>query len=372
MQVIDSLLSIWKWIVCREWAVIVALITLLVAVLGLVVSRRQDRRSQRGLLNDRYQKSTELLGNRALSVRLTAINELQSLAKEEPEQYQLRIMMLLCDFVSHPTEHDNTLPSERLRKDVQEAMKVIVTLRGDAEIKLRLVGAKLPGAILIRKNLARCNPDWRKPTRCKLSPHKPSRCNPRRCKPKRRKPGRRKLGSRTPDRHKPDRRKLDQSNLVHAHLDGSHLAGEHLNDAKGAGVKLDGTYLGSANLTDANLGHADLTDANLVRANLTDANLVRANLTGANLIRANLSRINLANALLILTDLTGANLSRANLTDAFLILTNLTGANLSHAKGLTQAQLDQACADPDNLPNLSGLRDAETDLPLEWRGKPCS
>ena len=51
--------------------------------------------------------------------------------------------------------------------------------------------------------------------------------------------------------------------------------------------------------------------------------------------------------------------------------TNLTGTQLAGVKSLTQRQLDQACANPENPPKLSGLRDAETGEPLEWRGKPC-
>ena len=116
---------------------------------------------------------------------------------------------------------------------------------------------------------------------------------------------------------------------------------------------------------DLNLTGANLTDADLVVANLTGTNLTDANLTNADLLLADLTH-----TILVRANLTGADLTDANLTGAFLNLTNLTGANLSKAKGLTQKQLDQACADPDNPPKLDGLRDAETDLPLEWRGKP--
>ena len=40
--------------------------------------------------------------------------------------------------------------------------------------------------------------------------------------------------------------------------------------------------------------------------------------------------------------------------------------------GLTQAQLDEACADPDNPPKLDGVIDAVTGEPLVWRGQPCN
>ncbi len=38
------------------------------------------------------------------------------------------------------------------------------------------------------------------------------------------------------------------------------------------------------------------------------------------------------------------------------------------ARGLTQAQLDQARADPDNPPKLDGVEDAVTGKQLVWRG----
>ena len=39
--------------------------------------------------------------------------------------------------------------------------------------------------------------------------------------------------------------------------------------------------------------------------------------------------------------------------------------------GLIQEQLDQACSDPDNPPDLGGIvLDAGTGKPLVWRGKP--
>ena len=191
-----------------------------------IVASRQAKTSQRGLLNERYQKGAEMLGSKVLSVRLGGIYALQRLASDEPEQYHVQIMLLLSAFVRNPTKDQeyNTTPStgvlelnikdHLLREDIQDALTVICT-RSDADIKLE----------------------------------------------------------------------------------------------KKANYRL-----------------------NLIQANLT-----------------------------------GTNLSRANLTDALLILTNLTGANLSHAKGLTQAQLDQVVARPDNPPDFGDLYDPKTGDPLQCR-----
>ena len=105
-----------------------------------------------------------------------------------------------------------------------------------------------------------------------------------------------------------------------------------------------------------------------------------ASLRGVGLFGANLSYVWFQNADLSYTYLYVANRSFANFLGANLEYANLIGANLSGAKfidqgrrpvkGLTQAQLDMAYADPANLPKLQGVVDAETDEPVVSRGKP--
>ncbi len=119
-------------------------------------------------------------------------------------------------------------------------------------------------------------------------------------------------------------------------------------------------YLGRANLSQSILQDAKVDSAWLDGATLTDATFLRADLSQARLVRA---------------DLSDAEFLDANLTGATFSDANLSGARFSHgghqaAKGLTQAQLDQARADPDNPPNLLNVLDAETGEQLVWRGKP--
>ena len=87
-------------------------------------------------------------------------------------------------------------------------------------------------------------------------------------------------------------------------------------------------------------------------------------------------------ALLSHSQLLGANLSKAhlisaNLVDAVFVGANLSGADLSGSPGnestsksppvgLTQAQLDQACADLDNPPIL------DENSGLTWNNRPCA
>jgi uncharacterized protein YjbI with pentapeptide repeats len=163
---------------------------------------------------------------------------------------------------------------------------------------------------------------------------------------------------------------LSGGNLNSAILSGANLTGANLSGADLSGAKLRAANLGSANLrtaklssadlsgvdlSAANLGSADLSGADLNNATLQLAELSSANLRSANLAVANLSwatliRADLNKAALWSANLSGANLSGANLSGADLQLTELSGADLRDARGLTQAQLDEACGKPKALP----------------------
>ena len=134
-------------------------------------------------------------------------------------------------------------------------------------------------------------------------------------------------------------------------------------------------------LRDANLSYLQVRDANLSRAWLTNANLSRAVLTRANLSSARLRQANLSGAQLRRANLSDAKLWGADLSKAILNNANLSGADLCGAdahspvykapvRGLTQAQMDKARADPNNPPKLDGVLDAETGKPLVWYGQP--
>ena len=141
---------------------------------------------------------------------------------------------------------------------------------------------------------------------------------------------------------------LNDADMFCAFLYGANLVGAKLNCANLIGAKLEGAYL-----MDAKLASAKLCEAKLNRANLDEADL-----TGADLLDAKLKLVNLVEA-----NLEGANLDRANLTGA---------ADMRGCKGLTQKQIDQAVALPDNPPNLEGVVDASTGKPLVWRGSSSS
>ena len=98
----------------------------------------------------------------------------------------------------------------------------------------------------------------------------------------------------------------------------------------------------------------------LENSDLAGASFLRADLSGAKLMKADLSNAQFLDA----------DLNRADISDA-----NLSGVEFSiggrqTAKGLNQAQLDEARADPNNPPKLTGVLDAASGEPLVWQGKP--
>lgn len=90
-----------------------------------------------------------------------------------------------------------------------------------------------------------------------------------------------------------------------------------------------------------------------------------------------LSGANLQGANFLGADLSGANLGRTHLKYAVLRNANLSGSWFDSVlpsppiNGLTQTQLDQAWADPDDPPELNGIIDDVTQNRLVWHGKSC-
>ena len=66
---------------------VAALIGLPIAIWRSLVAERQAETAQRRLLNERYQKSAEMLGSEVPSVRLGGIYDLTRLAREQPGDY---------------------------------------------------------------------------------------------------------------------------------------------------------------------------------------------------------------------------------------------------------------------------------------------
>lgn len=322
----NSLPAFWDWIrltgngvesgstTIRNIGLVVAgLIALPLAIWRSMVAQKQSDVAQQSLLNERYQQGAEMLGSDVLSVRLGGIYALRRLAEEHPEQYHIQAMRLLCAFVRNPTKDEIIQPGEdsQPRHDVQIALDAIcachevnTAIDSVNQFWLDFRDADLRGAKLQSVDLS-----------VKLS-----------------------FSGKT------------FAEIINSHISGADFAQAQLNSAR----------MFSAKLPRANFSESDLSRTDLAYADLSGSRLWRADLSGAGLQGA---------------DLSGASLRRANLSRAYLGKANLSGAELSDdefpeskVRGLTQAQLDEAVADPDNPPKLEGVLDAETGEQLVWRG----
>ena len=277
-------------------------------------ARRQSETAQCGLINERYQKGTEMLGSNVLAVRLGGIFALQRLAFEH-ESYHVSILLLFCAFVCNPTKlEDGTASTTRsrdegsplLRPDVAAVMRAVATrqadrksLEKDESFRLDFRAANLEGLDFLRigeVDLSECI--------------------------------------------------LIDTNLSHARFPiNANLS--HIRHAYGA-----------------NFSHSRLNRVNLEYSNLMDADLSCATMIGANLQCADLRDANLSGAKLTDADLSGAELRGANLSG-----TNFSLDDHPPARGLTQDQLNVARADESSPPTLDGVVDWVTNEPLIWRGK---
>lgn len=118
---------------------------------------------------------------------------------------------------------------------------------------------------------------------------------------------------------------------------------------------LSGRILAGARMTHSNFSRSDFSNAVLARADashsefdaadFTQADLTRTRLVDASCPRARFERARLQNADARGADFTRANFANADVTRMNFEDANLSGADLRQARGLTQAQLDEACGD---------------------------
>ena len=150
------------------------------------VAHRQADTARQSLLDDRFQKATEMLGSPLLSVRLGGVYGLEALMKEYPDQYYVRGMRLLCAFVRSPTHTDpdshpkrrdvsqsgsallrTFVLATRLRQDVQAVMDVLrdrdakwVALENESKLTPDFTGADLSRGDVNGTNLSGVILSW--------------------------------------------------------------------------------------------------------------------------------------------------------------------------------------------------------------------
>ncbi len=348
----------------------VATIALPVTLWRSMIAHHRGVTAQSDLLNGRYQKGVEMLGNEELPVRLGGIYALRYLAEQHPYEYHVQIMSLLSAFVRLPPRGQGAQweqPETRLDSVVRHDVETIIELISARSKSQRVLEQKalgrldLSGAHLRTITALGWNLTWLDLRRANL-----------------------------------DNARLLKTNLSHSILSSATLRGAMLRHAS-----LQKAILSDADLSRADLLRAEMTECHLDGGDLSDthlwgANLSRAILDGSRLIGADLRRADLSFTSLLETDFSGAMLQDANLSGANLSGSRVLKAEPSDAEqvaeeledlsteemskrfdsyeyrpaiGLTQAQLDQAWAESNHPPKLDGVTDIETGSPLVWRGK---
>ncbi len=325
---------------------------IMVAERTLAYSEDRDRADR---VHSRYAEASGRLSGESVSVRMGAIYELQDLTDQDPEQLHVRTMKLLCAFVRFPPADArlDAVPEDdpcsvALRQDVQAAMEVIgsrtlerIRLEADADYLLDLRLANLVRLQLCEGNLSRIDMQGSKFWGADLADADLSDCvlqytdfsSPW------------VIQGEEPPEIQDGAGSFYQQAV--ATLDGqTHLTRANLSRARMFAAKMTGTVLQGADLSNGVLIDVNLTRAVTREADFTDANLTNADLSGANLIEADFNT----------ADLSGADLGRSS---------PYAPPGERRAIGLTQQQLDQACAEPGNPPIL------DPDSDLVWNPKPC-
>lgn len=319
-----------------------------------------EKRDRTDRLHSRYTDASARLSSDSVSARLGSVYELQELTAQDPELLHIRTMKLLCAFVRFPTpearldESPNDDPCNvRLRPDVQAAMEVIgsrtaehIKLETDADytpdlrtanlvrLELRegnlsgiyMMGCRLWGADLMRTNLSGSElqyADFSSPWVVR-----------------------------------------GQERPTTANTQGAWI--EMLNELAESTTRLVGADFSGSRMLLAKFAGVDLQGAVMADANLPNTKFDSATLYGVDFSNSEMSEADLSNTFLPYSTLTGANLYQTNLTGTDLSGFFSEGSTEYHPPtGLTQSQLDEACAAPDNPPKLA------ENSGLIWNPRPC-
>ncbi len=270
-------------------------------------AQKQSEIAERGLLNERYQKGAEMLGNSMISVRFGGINALERLAEEHPKDYHLLVMQLFCAFVVEPPEDDNGPKNQEENEDTS-----IPRARRDVQLIIELIG---------RRNKER----------------------------------------RTIEREAGfvlDLSYADLSDIVFFRVDLSEIKfnKSDLSRAKFSRSFFKQVELAETNLSKTQIVNTDFSGSKFYITNLSGANFI-GDLPAVNLVFSDISQV-------YLDDSSFEKFYYTNLSGT------QRGAPYCEEFILTQVQLDQAVADSENPPSFGQIADADTGEPLVWRGKP--
>ena len=373
--------NFWSWLTDGESgsATLRNLGLLVLATIGMpfaiwrsVVAGRQADIAQRGLRNETYQKAVAMLADSVLAVRLGGIYALQHLAKEHPTQYHIQVMRLFCAFIRHPTALSNTHVAQNEIAEVVDKRDsgVGVSIRSDVEDVLRALGTRTKEEIAIESragfDLVIYEADLRQLNIRDVTSFTYS------------------IDSKHEFRLI-DRKKRRRENLSHIHFRRVDLSRADLSFVDMSNAEFWDPNFAGARCADTDLSRTSWDGGTLEGATLCNADLSHAEMQETSLSNADLSGANLSGVIFKEVDLSGVTLRDANLSGTCFSVGRYRGGLFSRegikefvpevegfyvgVRNLTQAQIDEARADPRNPPQLKGVVDAKTGEPLVWKGK---
>ena len=384
-------------------------------------ARRQSDTAVQALLNDRFQKGAEMLGNAEIgSVRIGGIHALARLASEYPDSFHIPVMQLFSSFVvdrtrgeaverAGPPEDSETPGDEEQRKlDAGDAEKDEEETGQDDAPWFESAPAEFNGPFFVADRKVGPVPEMAKDVEAVMS-HVAQRSE-RQIALESEEAFRMNLADACLsglvfhganfsnfDFTMADLRRVRgwQACFANAVLPGADLSAANIHGANFRGadmrrVNLSAARLGGADLRDANLGLVDRVGQNLWKGTLFPSRLVGvqlegADLRGAELGGADMGGASLGGAKLDAAHLGGANLRGSDLRAASLRDAKLGGADLSDANlgglgaDLSGAELTRANLAGANLGNadLTGANLAEAivsgaDFSHDWRNGTAS
>ena len=196
-----------------------------------VVASKQAATAAQSLLNERYQKASEMLGSPVLTVRLGGVYAFQSLIEEEPGGYYVRCMQSLCAFARSPTDDPKLEQVSQVETPATELLArsikgLQLKLRGDVQAVMDMMRQRGNDWIAMEKKVGFVLD-------------------------------------------------LRGANLRTVNLRSANLSGADLR-----GADLSGAYLAGANLARVGLSGADLSGARVYGADLSGSYLGGTNVSG--------------------------------------------------------------------------------------------
>ena len=265
-----------------------------------------------------FLSATDMLRSEVAAVRVGGVHSLTRIAEQRPEEFHIRVMQLFCAFLNDPPPHPMDPPPGR-RDDLQTILQALKR-RSDAILKLEkkqnfyinLTMAQLSGSALRGSKFSRAH--------------------------------------------------IVQGDLSHAYAEGSDFSHSRLDHCDLRHGRFVGSNFFLSLVFYSDLSNSSFQAVNFHRANLHFVNLSTSNLKFAKLTRASISAVDFRGTELELADLSGARIKTGR-----RLKPDLEIDNEEVPCTLTQAQLDEAAADPAQLPEIDpNIFDAETGRQLVW------